>query len=439
MSNHADHSLDALLARLYHRHLHTIKLGLDAVTAVLSELDNPQDAFLSIHVAGTNGKGSTSAMIASVLQAAGFRVGLYTSPHLRRFNERVQVNGQMIPDDRLLEAMERVEDAAKRAQQRGFRDVTFFEFTTALAFAWFRQSGVHVAVVETGMGGKLDATNVVMPIVSVITSIGLDHQSHLGDSIEKIATEKAGIIKPNRPVVCGELSKEAADIMRKSARENSARIAFAADVCTVTRTSQTFDGQRLTIESGDETIGRVVCPLLGRHQLGNVAVAVTALQEFAAETNLAISSAAVRDGLSAVRWPARIQLISSDPVVLLDGAHNIEATAVLCRTLDELREKRPVGLIVSYSADKDAIGCLRLLAPRIDRCWTVHRETERAMDDSALAAAVGQAGLDATSAPLGEAMKQGYVWAREKKALLLITGSLYLAGEVLDWMTPAGE
>lgn len=428
-----------MLARLYRRRLHTIKLGLDAVTAVLSELDNPQDAFLSIHVAGTNGKGSTSAMIASVLQAAGFRVGLYTSPHLRRFNERVQVNGQMIPDDHLLEMMERVEDAAKRAQQRGFRDVTFFEFTTALAFAWFRQSGVHVAVVETGMGGKLDATNVITPIVSIITSIGLDHQSYLGDSIEKIAAEKAGIIKPNRPVVCGALSEEAAGIMRKSAREKAARILFAADVCTVTRTSQAFDGQRLTIESGDETISRVVCPLLGRHQLGNVAVAVTALQEFAVETNLPISSAALRDGLSAVRWPARIQLISSDPVVLLDGAHNIEATTVLCRTLDELRGKRPVGLIVSYSADKDAIGCLRLLAPRIDRCWTVHRETERAMDDITLAAAVGQVGLNATSAPLGEVMNQAYAWAREKEALLLITGSLYLAGEVLDWMTPAGD
>lgn len=432
VSNSANTQLESQLARLYRRSLHTIKLGLDAVSALLRELDNPQDAFLAVHVAGTNGKGSVSALLASVLHAAGFKVGLYTSPHLRRFNERVQINGETIPDSDLASAMDAVEQAVTRAQNKGSRDVTFFEFTTALAFLWFRRRGVQVAVLETGMGGRLDATNVVTPVVSVITSIGLDHQAYLGDTVEKIAGEKAGIIKPGRPVICGNLPAKAQAVISEIARQRGARIAVAADVCTITRKAQSFDGQRLTIETGGETIGRVTCPLLGRHQLGNIAVAIAALQEFARETRLAIADDAIRNGLARVRWPARLQVLSRDPVVLLDGAHNVEAMSTLCRAMEELREDRPVGVVASFLADKDALGCLRLLAPLLDRCWLVRREGERAMSAAALVSAADQAGLKAELRNLPEALNEAQEWARAVNGLVVVTGSLHMAGEVLE-------
>ncbi|MCZ7590990.1 MAG: bifunctional folylpolyglutamate synthase/dihydrofolate synthase [Kiritimatiellae bacterium] len=423
--------MDNRLARLYQRRLHTIKLGLDSVAALLRELDHPQDSFLSIHVAGTNGKGSTCALIASILKSAGFRVGLYTSPHLIRFNERVRFNGEMISDEDLLATMEVVETAAARTQRDGFRDVTFFEFTTALAFEYFRQRGVQVAVIETGMGGRLDATNVVTPVVSVITSIGIDHQAYLGNTIEQIAAEKAGIIKEGRPVVCGTLPDAARTVVRETAHSRSARLIFAVEVCTVTRKSQSLDGQRLTVEAGGETISRVTCPLLGRSALSNIASAVAALQVFSAETQLPISEEAFREGIANARWPARVHVLSHDPDILLDGAHNIEATASLCRAIDELRGKRAVACIASYLDDKDAAGCLRLLASRMEHFWLVLRRGERAMTEDALTAAARQAGVKADIRCLSAALDEGRTWAHETGGLLVITGSLYLAGETL--------
>ncbi|MCO5067452.1 MAG: bifunctional folylpolyglutamate synthase/dihydrofolate synthase [Kiritimatiellae bacterium] len=431
MSKAADTQVDALVSRLYQRNLHTIKLSLDVVAELLRELGNPQDAFLSIHIAGTNGKGSTSAMLASILKAAGFRVGLYTSPHLRRFNERVQVDGEPIRDGDLLRAMEAVELAAARVRKAGGRDVTFFEFTTALAFWWFRQCGVQVAVLETGMGGRLDATNVVTPIVSVITSIGLDHQAYLGDTLEEIAGEKAGIIKLGRPVVCGQLPEAALNVVREAARARAARLTVASEVCAVTRNSQTLEGQRLTIETASETIGRVTCPLLGRYQLINIAVAIAALQEFAAETSLPISEEAIREGLRHVVWPARLQILSRDPLILLDGAHNVEAMTNLRRTVEELSEGRPVGVLASFLADKNAVGCLRVLAPIARRCWLVPCDGARAMSQSALASAARQAEMDAEVTTLKPALAAARAWAQEESGVVLIAGSFYLAGEVL--------
>lgn len=423
--------MDTRLARLYQRRLHTIKLGLDPVTELLRQLDNPQNSFLSIHVAGTNGKGSTCALIASVLQAAGFRVGLYTSPHLLRFNERIRFNGEMISDDELVVTMEAVEAASARIQRDGYRDATFFEFTTALAFAYFRRRGVQVAVLETGMGGRLDATNVVTPVVAAITSIGIDHQAYLGNTIEEIATEKAGIIKEGRPVVCGPLSDAANAVIRETARARNARLVFAHEACTVTRKSQSLDGQRLTIEAGGETISRVSCPLLGRNQLSNIAVAVATLQAFSTETQLPVSEEAIRKGIKGVHWPARAQVVSRDPEILLDGAHNLEATESLCRTIDELRGKHAVACIASYLDDKDAVGCLKLLAPRMARCWLVQRTGERAMTALALGNAARQADVQAVVCNLARALDEGRAWARETGGLLVITGSLYLAGEAL--------
>jgi dihydrofolate synthase/folylpolyglutamate synthase len=424
--------LQQALSQLYRRNLHTVKLGLEVERALCEHLGRPQDQFLALHVAGTNGKGSVCAMLAAVLQAAGFRTGLYTSPHLVNFRERVRVNGAAIPDADLARLLARIELAAKAGVAAGHRDATFFEFTTALAFEYFREQRVQVAVLETGMGGRLDATNVVTPVVSVITSIGLDHQAYLGDTVEKIAAEKAGIIKEGRPVVCGALDAGPLAVIRRAAREAHAPLTIASEACTVKRTAQTLEGQRVVIETEDESVSRVRLPLLGEHQLGNCAVAMAALVRFRDETGLPVAEDAIRRGLGEVRWPARCQVVEREPPLIIDGAHNADAARVLADTLDDLRKRRPLGLVVSFLADKDAAAYLRAVAGSVKRCWIVPLQNERAMPVEQIAAAARAAGLDPTACPdLAQALAAARAWAAGLGGFVCVCGSLYLAGEAL--------
>jgi dihydrofolate synthase/folylpolyglutamate synthase len=433
VSRPAQRPLDETLERLYRRNLHTIKLGLEAVEALLRELDRPECAFAAVHVAGTNGKGSVCAMLDAIFRAAGLRVGLYTSPHLVALNERIRVNGAPIDDAALAEGIDAVERAAVRAQQAGARDVTFFEFTTALAFHYFRQAGVQLAVIETGMGGRLDATNVVAPLVAAITSIGFDHMAWLGDTLEKIAREKAGIIKPGRPVVIGPLPPEADAVMVETSRAKGAPLIRAADVCAVSRISQTIEGQKLRIETPDGVIGGVACPLLGRHQLANIAVAIAALKHAELGLGVSIDEKAIRAGLSGVSWPARAQLIDREPPTLLDGAHNPEAMTALLRTVEEIRAERPVALMAGFLADKDAVSCLTPWRDRAARVFLVQVDSDRAMATEDMRSAASRAGIDdaAPPVPLREAWRVARAWCRARGAMLVIAGSLYLAGEAL--------
>ncbi len=433
MSRPAPRPLDETLARLYRRNLHTIKLGLDAMDALLRELGHPERAFAAIHIAGTNGKGSVCAILDAILRAAGRRVGLYTSPHLVSFNERIRVNGGPIDDASLAEGIDAVEQAAVRIQAAGARDVTFFEFTTALAFRHFQQAGVQIAVLETGMGGRLDATNVVNPLVSVITSIGFDHMAWLGDTLEKIAREKAGIIKTGRPVVIGALPPEAEAVMVETSRSINAPLIRAADVCTVTRVAQSIEGQRVRIETSEGALGCVNCSLIGRHQLANIAVAVAAVQQVEAASGIAIEEPAIRSGLESVHWPARVQLIDRDPLTLLDGAHNPDGMAALVRTVEEIREQRPVALLAGFLADKDAVGCLAAWRDRASQIFLVQLNDERAMSAADLMSSAERAGLKNVAPPmlLSDAWTAARAWSCEHNGLLVITGSLHLAGHVL--------
>ena len=424
--------MDQQLQRLYRRNQHAVKLGLDETRALLDQLENPQDSFLAIHVAGTNGKGSVCAMLASVLQAAGFRTGLYTSPHLVRFNERVRVNGVAIPDADLVRQMEVVEDATQRRCEGGLRDATFFEFTTALAFAHFRDQQVQVAVIETGMGGRLDATNVITPILSVITPVGLDHMQYLGHTVEAIAGEKAGIIKPGRPVVMAAMDPAAENVIRQVARERGAPLIPAAESVHVRRIRQTWAGQRIGVETSDEALKPVILPLLGSHQLANVATAVAALVAFRDACQVPITGEVMAKGLSVVRWPARLQVLEQDPPVVLDGAHNPAAARRLVEALHELAPKQPVALISSFLSDKDAVGVLRELAGPVKRLWLVPLTNERAMPVEDMKAAAQAAHLQSEVCPsLAEALAAARPWAREHQGLVCIAGSLYLAGEAL--------
>ena len=419
------------LDRLFRRSLHTIRLGLEPTAALLDALGRPQEAFLPIHIAGTNGKGSVAAMTASVLQACGLRTGLYTSPHLVRFHERIRVGGAAIADAALLARMDDVEAAVAAARARMGRDATFFEFTTALAFEHFRRERVQVAVIETGLGGRLDATNVVEPLACAITSIGFDHMAYLGDTLEKIAAEKAGILKAGRAVVCGELPPEALAVVRRRAAELGCPVIPAQAAAGVRRKAQTLAGQRIAVETGDERYGPLTLPLLGAHQLVNVAVAVSLLEHLREAFQLPVTRKAVEQGLAAVSWPARFQVLSEEPPVILDGAHNPQAAGVLRKTLDETLDRRPLALVAGFLSDKDAAGFLRELAGRVRRCWIVPLSGERAMAPEQALLAARTAGLEPIAAPLPQALADAEAWARGQKGAVCIAGSLHLAGEVL--------
>ena len=426
--------LTASLERLYRRNLHTIKLGLGPIEALLAGLDRPQDQFLAIHVAGTNGKGSVCALLEAILRAAGLRTGLYTSPHLVRFNERIRVNGEAISDADLVARMEDVERAVAAMRKRtGERDVTFFEFTTALAFAHFRRAGVQLAVIETGMGGRLDATNVLTPAVSVITSIGLDHQQFLGDTLAAIAGEKAGILKEGRPVVLGALPDEAAAVVARRATALGCPLVTATDVVSVRRTRQDWAGQRVHVETSESPLGSVKLPLLGDHQLVNLSVAVAVIDELRRELQLPISDEAMKAGIAAVRWPGRCQVLETEPPVLLDGAHNPEAAEQLAATLRSIDKRRKWQAVAGFLGDKDVPGIVSPLAGSLASLRVVTLDSDRALPAAdAIARLPAAVRRRAEASELADALAAARADAvADPGTGVLIFGSLYLVGEVL--------
>ena len=300
-------NLTESLDKLYALRTFGIKPGLEPVRELLAGLGDPQLTFIAVHVAGTNGKGSVCALLDSILRAAGFRVGLYTSPHLVRFNERIRVNGVAVSDEDLAALFDALEPVAAAMAARE-RQATFFEFTTALAFEYFRRQRVQFAVVETGLGGRLDATNIVMPLVSVITRIGLEHTEYLGDTVEAIAGEKAGIVKAGRPVVCGAMADEARAVIRHIATERKSPFVDAAEVVAVRRVAQSLSGQKIAVSTEDSDYGTATMSLLGRHQLENVATALAAAEAIAEAGRLTLAPEVVMQGVEATRWPARLDV-----------------------------------------------------------------------------------------------------------------------------------
>lgn len=424
--------LQAALAKLYRRNLHTIKLGLDPVRELLRQLGDPQEKFLCVHVAGTNGKGSVSVLLASMLRAAGLRTGLYTSPHLTRFNERIRVNGEEIADEQLAGLLDDIEGAVARMRvATDERDATFFEFTTALAFEHFHRSRVQIAVVETGMGGRLDATNVITPLVSVITSIGFDHQQYLGDTLAQIAEEKAGIIKERRPVVVGDLPPEARSVIARVAKHHYAPLIVASESVNVRRESQTFAGQRVQVETQEGGWGVVDLPLLGDHQLGNLAVAAAAVEEVRRATRLPLATKALKRGVAQAMWPGRCQVLEQHPPILLDGAHNPEAAETLVRTIRQLGRKMPWVGVAGFLSDKDVRGIVRPMVPALKALWLVEPPSERAMPAETAAAHLHGVGIPLHPATLDDALTAARAWAAAQGGGVCIFGSLYLAGAVL--------
>lgn len=429
------HHLTDHLQRLYKLHADGIKFGLEAEAALLGRLGNPEQGFKIIHVAGTNGKGSVCAMLDSILRSAGFKTGLYTSPHLIRVNERIKVNGECIPDEELAALIELVEKYAEdyTAGPNG-REITFFEFLTALAFEYFRRQKVDVLVLETGMGGRLDATNIVMPQVSVITSISLEHTKYLGPDIPSIAAEKGGIIKPGAPVVVGHLPDEALRVIEKLAQAKNARVIRADQAITVMRQKQTIEiekGQKISIESSANSYGTVLLPLLGAHQLMNAAIAIAALEEFYRINALELPAEVVKKGFHSVSWPGRFQVVSRGPITIIDGAHNPEAAAMLNAALKELFGGRPICLILGMCSDKDAAGFVKNLTVPVSHCWVVGFANERRLPPEELARHVKNKGWPFSVATVPQALEEASRLALENDGIVCAVGSLFLSGEIL--------
>jgi dihydrofolate synthase / folylpolyglutamate synthase len=426
-----DPALLASLERFYARERFGIKLGLDAERGLLADLGRPETRFRAIHIAGTNGKGSVAAMLEGMLRAAGLRTGLYTSPHLVHFNERIRVDGAEVGDAELVRLLQRVEAAADRVAARRGEQPTFFECATAMAFDSFAEHGVDVAVIETGMGGRLDATNVVAALLTIITTIGLEHTQYLGDTLEAIAAEKAGILKPGIPVVCGRLPPEAAAVVRRVAQACGATCIEAEQAVSVRGVFGGLEGQRVAVETQGGRCGTCALPLAGAYQLPNLAVALAALECAAPLLGVEADMAAVRDGLARTRWPARCQVLETAPPVILDAAHNAEGAAAFARALKGMTGKCPLALVLGVCGDKDLHGILQPFAGRARRVWGVPLRTPRGRNPGDIAAAAAAIRIEACTAELDDALRDARAWAVEHGGAVAIAGSIFLAGDVL--------
>jgi len=417
-------SLNSTLKYLYGLERHGIKPGLKRITRLLELLGDPQLKYPVVHVAGTNGKGSTSAMLASVLKEAGFTTGLYTSPHLVKFNERIQVSGKKITGPELSEAVRIVRKAA--AKMPG-APITFFEFTTAMAFVHFSLSKADIAVIETGMGGRFDATNAVEPDVSVITNVNIDHTQYLGNKLAEIAREKAGIIKPGRPVITGERKREALSVIRKKAKECSSSLYVLGKEFKVhgKPASLSYSGLELGLKG-------LRLSLSGAHQAMNAGLALAAIEALR-QRGFHIPVGAIRSGLRKAAWPGRFETISKRPLVILDGAHNPAGARTLAAALKELSYKRLV-LVLGIMADKEIDAILKELLPLCDEAIATAPRMERSADAGVLADRIRAFGKPAIEARRVKDACEEALSRAGKADCVCVTGSLFTVGEARAWL-----
>ncbi len=389
------------LAWLYATQKHGIKLGLDNVRTLLGELGWHPRGQRFLHVAGTNGKGSVCAMLDAICRAQGLRTGLFTSPHLVTFRERIRLGGEMIGEEEVAKGLDAI-----RAVVRGWEPhPTFFEITTALALVFFQQAAADVVVLETGMGGRLDSTNVVTPLASIITPIDLDHQAFLGATLEKIAGEKAGIIKPGVPVISAPQAPEAAEVLRQTAVAQGASLRF------VTQPLADFE-----------------IALPGSHQRLNAALARAALDA----AKVPVDEAALREGLRGVNWAGRFQIV--DERIVLDGAHNVAAAQRLAQTWRESFGEEKATIVAGILRDKDIGAICAALAPIAAFLVAVPVRSQRSSNAEEICAAAGNVEC-AVAHDLAEALRI----AKSRRDKVLVTGSLFLVGEALALLELARE
>ena len=419
-----------------------IKLGLENITTLLEILGNPHRAFPSVHIAGSNGKGSTAAFLESILRQSGLRTGLYTSPHLVDFSERIQINGKAIPTRRLGVLTEEIRAHVGEMERRGCfqpkgetpasrsgreperATLTFFEFTTAMMFRYFQEEKVDLAVVEAGLGGRLDATNVVDPVASLITTISKEHAQYLGGTLLEIAGEKAGIIKPGRPLLTSTSQARVAALFEERCRElRSPFLVWGKDFEAREKEPEVihFRGRR-------HAYTNLRLGLAGSYQTRNAGLALAAV-EVLSEAGFRIEEPHIRRGLAETRWPGRLELIETGTRILLDGAHNPEATEILKKALETGYPRRRLIAILGIMADKDIPAMMKDIVPRTDLLFLTKARNERAASLDLL-----EAESSSYEKPyrkfgtVAEALDEALIQAG-KEDLILVTGSLYIVGE----------
>jgi dihydrofolate synthase/folylpolyglutamate synthase len=408
--------------------------NLERMRALMTLLGNPEQKYPILHVAGTKGKGSTCALMASALTAAGYKTGLYTSPHLQDYVERIQIDGQPISHDQLVALVEQVKPHVAAVPK-----LTTFEITTAIGLLYFAEQNVDAAVIEVGLGGRLDATNVVMPRVSVITSLSYDHMTVLGSTLTLIAGEKAGIIKPGIPVVSSPQIDEARLVLERVAQERHAPLTIVGKEVAFEAGEHSLDGQTLTVGSKKGAIVKrrgvekrqesviLRLPLLGRHQVVNAATAYTAIKA----SGLKISDKYIAEGFAKVNWPCRFEIVRKEPPVILDSAHNGDSFEKLAQTLEDYFPRREIILIFGSSEDKDVTAMLNALKGRLNLVLATKAVHPRAIEPEKIVETSTSLGIRSEAAvPVDFALQRALKLAAVNGEIVLSAGSMFVTAEV---------
>lgn len=400
---------------------------------LMSRVGDPHLKAKSIHIAGTNGKGSTSAMIASVLTAAGYKTGLYTSPHLHTMRERIMIDNNLITEAEVAELITMLQPEIEEVNRKAtYGTLTVFEILTALCFVYYAAEGVDFQVMEVGLGGRFDATNIIVPEVCVLTSISFDHTEVLGNTLTKIATEKAGIIKPGCTVVLQPQVDEVDRVIEKVCLDNGVKLIRVGR--DVTRESLGFDLNRQTLKvKGRLGSYQLTIPLLGQYQLNNTASAVAAL-EVLTEEGYHITKESITRGLAQVDWPGRMHIVSRRPLIVVDGGHNPGAAKNLREALEQYFRPAQAILVVGVSNDKDLAGVVRELAPFFNLVIATRANNPRAYEPKTIEAKFAKHGLKTqVAADIPAALSQAVSLASDRD-LICVTGSLFVVGEAIEYV-----
>ncbi len=407
-----------------------IRPGLKSTLDHLKRLGNPQETYPTIHIAGTNGKGSTAAICEAILGTAGYSAGLYTSPHLVKFNERIRISGLAITDSEVIKTITAIRSVCSKNRSMG---PTFFEFATLMAFDYFKKKGVDIAVIETGMGGRLDSTNVITPLVSIITNIGRDHTTQLGSNLESIASEKAGIVKKGVPCITAEQNRRALRVIQKTCKEKNSRL-YCYGIDFSARQSDKGRGY-FDYHGLNRTVKGLKTNLRGAHQITNCACALAALEHLPA-VDFRLPVTVARKGLKKVEWGGRVEVVGKRPTILLDSAHNDGAAAILVEALKEFRYRRLI-TVIGVMEDKEYKRILARLAPATQSFILTRPDYHRAANTNSLKSALKSLksfkGEVSECKSVAEAVSCALKEA-DKGDLVLITGSIFTLGEAKLWL-----